>query len=326
MKQKIRIISMVIASLLLFASCSNSTDGNNTSSSTSSDINSDINSDVNRDIKRNDSNNMPYQDEINSLPGDNMPPYDMEESVPTSARIDTDMVNAGEFEAYDNVKKSFGQGRIVNSENRPVTCDEYQEKYKEYETYFIMPNDEKTIYLTFDQGYENGYTIPILDTLKEKNISAVFFVTGQYAQKNPELINRMINEGHIIGNHTDKHKHMPNISTQEVINDIVNLHNYMIDEYGYEMTLFRPPAGEFSEKSLAITKELGYKTYLWSFAYKDYDVNAQMGVDKAFPRVVDAAHSGAIYLLHSVSKDNAQMLGDVIDNLSSEGYEFGLLA
>ena len=119
---------------------------------------------------------------------------------------------------------------------------------------------------------------------------------------------------------------MPTLSAEEAVTEITDLHNYMLEEYQYTMTLFRPPMGEWSTRTAVIAKRLGYQTVLWSFAYKDYDVDAQMGVEKAFPRVTGAAHPGAVYLLHAVSKDNTEMLGNVIDHLREQGYSLEKLA
>lgn len=234
-------------------------------------------------------------------------------------------VDTSGFGDYENEKKGWGQGRQMNDQNRPITCDSYQPKYGDLGALFIMPADEKKMHLTFDNGYENGYTTPILDALKEKDCKVVFFVTMDYVKKNPELIQRMIDEGHAIGNHTVKHKSMPTISAEEVVEEITGLHNYMVENYNYRMTLLRPPMGEFSSRTLAIAQSLGYKSVLWSYAYLDYDVDKQMGVEAAFPKVTAAAHNGAIYLLHAVSKDNAEMMPDLIDNFRENGYSLELL-
>lgn len=242
------------------------------------------------------------------------------EAAPTGAAVDISAFDLSGLDKLENGKKGWGQGVQVDGRNRPLSCDVYQKKYGQYGGVFIMPDSEKTMYLTFDEGYENGYTAKILDTLKEKKCSAVFFVTMPYVKQNPDLVRRMINEGHIVGNHTVNHKSMPTLSTEAAAQEIIGLHNYVKENFGYEMTLFRPPMGEWSTRTLEIANRLHYKTVLWSYAYLDYDVNNQMGVDKAFPKVTKAAHNGAVYLLHAVSKDNAEMLGDVIDTFRAEGY------
>lgn len=218
-----------------------------------------------------------------------------------------------------NNKKCWGQGYNVNDKNQPISSIEYNNLYGKYDAYFIGEK-EKCMYLTFDEGYENGYTAQILDVLKDKKVSAVFFVTYDYVKGNDELINRMINEGHIIGNHSWSHPSMPDLSDENCELEITKLHDYMLENYNYEMKYIRPPRGEFSERTLAVTKNLGYKTILWSFAYKDYDVNNQPDKSKAFDRVTSSVHDGAIYLLHAVSKTNTEILSDVIDEWRNKGY------
>lgn len=222
-------------------------------------------------------------------------------------------------------KHGYGQGVIVDGENRPVGATDFNAVYSQYGAYALKETDEKVIYLTFDQGYENGYTAAILDTLKEKGVKATFFVVGDYAKRNEELVKRMIDEGHTVGNHTMSHYSMPDLSQSECAEEINSLHEYVKEHYGYEMALLRPPMGEFSEASLAYTQECGYETVLWSFAYADWDVNAQPDPAQAMEKIISAAHNGAIYLLHSVSQTNAEILGEVIDRLREQGYTFAAL-
>lgn len=305
------ILVLIMATLLVFSACGNKNkdkDSNtdNPSSVTSSDTVS----------KPND----PFPN--TSEPEASLPTTSSEdEATPTvGVPIDVDGVILNDVSELESEKKGWGQGKQVDEENRPITCNQYQVKYAEYDALFIMPKEEKKMYLTFDEGYENGYTEKILDTLKEKDCPAVFFVTMPYAKGNPELIKRMIDEGHVVGNHSVHHKSTPTLTVEEQVKEIVELHNYMVENYSYQMSLFRPPMGEWSTQSLSVTKQLGYKTVFWSYAYVDWDPEAQMGVDKAFPKVTEAAHNGAIYLLHAVSKDNTEMLGDVIENFRTAGY------
>lgn len=222
----------------------------------------------------------------------------------------------------DNTLCGYGQGREVDDENRPVGAEMFNEQYSPYDAYAMTDSD--TICLTFDQGYENGYTEPILDTLKEKNVKAVFFLTGDYAERNKELVRRMIDEGHIIGNHGMDHASLPKLSEEDARTEIMSLHDYVKENYGYEMKYFRPPCGEYSEKALATVQSCGYKTLVWSFAYCDWDVNDQPEPSEALERVSSAAHKGAVYLLHSVSATNCEILPDVIDNIRAAGYEFAV--
>lgn len=247
---------------------------------------------------------------LSSLSGENS-------AVETVAKAGTT-----DLSSLSNQKQGWGQGVQVDENNRPLSPMTFQEKYGKYDAYFIG-EDQKVIYLTFDEGYENGYTPQILDTLKEKQVPAVFFVTLDYVKSQPELIQRMIDEGHVIGNHSDKHPSFPDVSAERCEEEIRNVDQYLADNFGYTgMNLFRPPAGEFSERVLAQVQSLGYKTIFWSYAYKDWDPNNQMGADKALEKVNGALHNGAIYLLHAVSKDNADILGDFIDEARSQGYEF----
>lgn len=230
-----------------------------------------------------------------------------------------------ELETLDNTKQGWGQGKQVDNDNRPLSCMKFQDKYGKYDAIFIKDNTQK-IYLTFDQGYENGYTSKILDVLKEKKVTAVFFVTYDYVKRNPELIKRIIDEGHVVGNHSYTHSSMPTLSLSKASIEITTLHDYVKEKFDYTMTLFRPPMGEFSERILALTQSHGYKSIFWSFAYVDWDTRRQMGADKAYKKVVSSLHNGAVYLLHAVSKDNAEILGSFIDEAVKEGYEFAKLS
>ena len=230
---------------------------------------------------------------------------------------------AESLDSLDRTSHGYGQGTEVDESNRPTGAQMFNDEFGQYGCYAMLDSD-KEIYLTFDQGYENGYTAPILDTLKEKNVKAVFFLTGDYAERNPELVRRMIDEGHIIGNHGMKHASLPSLSAEDAKNEIMSLHNFVKEKYGYEMTYFRPPCGEYSEQSMAVCNELGYKTLLWSFAYQDWDVNNQPDPAAAFDKDSNAAHGGGIYLLHSVSSTNAEILPRVIDSLREQGFELAL--
>lgn len=218
-------------------------------------------------------------------------------------------------------KIGYGQGVQMDENNRPLGALDFNTKYGKYNAAAI--NDDKgKISLTFDQGYENGYTSKILDVLKEKNVKATFFVVQDYAERNGELVQRMIDEGHTVGNHSVKHKSMPTLSEDECIEEIKGLHDYIKENFDYEMNLFRPPMGEYSEYSLAVTKNCGYKTVLWSFAYADWDTGNQPDKAQSLEKLTNALHNGAIYLLHSVSSTNAEILADFIDNARQAGYEF----
>ena len=222
--------------------------------------------------------------------------------------------------AADTTKQGYGQGTAVDEKNRPTDAVEFNSRYSGNDAYALTEDNERII-LTFDQGYENGYTSKILDTLKEKNVTAIFFLTGDYAKKEKELVNRMISEGHMLGNHGMKHASLPTLNDSEAEEEIMSLHQYMIDEYNYEMQYFRCPCGEYSEKSLKKLQELGYKTLFWSYAYVDWKTDSQPKAEEGFEKLTKSAHGGEILLLHSVSSTNAQILGEVIDNLRNQGYK-----
>lgn len=224
-------------------------------------------------------------------------------------------------QGLDTTKLGWGPGGPVDADNRPDGATVYQEKYGQYAADFIRKNNQN-IYLTFDEGYENGYTDDILDTLKEKGVQAVFFVTMPYVQSEPELVQQMIDEGHIVGNHSVNHPSFPEISFEECQQEIMELHDYVKENFGYEMSLFRFPMGEFSEADLKVVQDLGYRSVFWSFAYRDWLVDEQPDPQEAIATIEDKCHPGAIYLLHAVSETNAQILGQVIDDLRGEGYVF----
>ena len=224
------------------------------------------------------------------------------------------------FESIDNTKVAYGMGVDVDSMNRPLGAIQAQEQYGDMGGLFIGDSTNKQIWLTFDEGYENGCTAGILDTLKEKNVRAVFFVTYDYCKRNPELVKRMIVEGHTVGNHTWSHPSLPECSPDELYSELSLLHEYVRDEFGYDMYVMRPPKGEFSQRVLACAKELGYTTVLWSFAYPDWDVNNQPDPEQAFQKITGKSHNGAVYLLHAVSETNAAILGRVIDYWRDNGF------
>lgn len=248
------------------------------------------------------------------------------EPAPTEPeRNPGDIYSRSELEAMSTKVNGWGLGPHTDDRNRPIDATKAQDKYGKYDAYYIGPDNGK-IYLTFDEGYENGYTSRILDVLKEKNVKAVFFITMPYAKSQPELVQRMIDEGHVVGNHSVKHKSMPTLSIDTMISEVMDLHEYVKEHFGYEMSLFRPPMGEYSQQSLAVLQNLGYKTVEWSFAYYDYDPANQPDPAKALDKVVKAGHSGGIMLLHAVSATNTEILGDVIDAYRQQGLEIALFS
>ncbi len=197
----------------------------------------------------------------------------------------------------------------------------------ENDGYWIGNKDEKVLYLTFDAGYENGNIAKTLDILKEKNVPAAFFVLINLLKKEPELIKRMENEGHLVCNHTAHHKDMSKITdVTEFCSELRSLEIAYKELTGNEIQKFyRPPEGRFSEQNLKFASEYGYKSVFWSFAYADWDNSKQPSVNAARKKVLDNIHNGAVLLLHPTSSTNVSILGDVIDILIREGYRFGTL-
>jgi len=238
---------------------------------------------------------------------------DEESTTPTAEAV------AG-VEAMSTKKVVWGPGNIEDHK-QPAEPLSLQKEYFDLEARWLL-SDEKKVCLTFDEGYENGFTPSILDTLKEKNVSAIFFVTYDFAAANPKLIDRMIKEGHTVGNHSYHHYSMDELDVSTAKEEIRFLHDYIKDNHDYTMSYFRFPKGEFSEQSLGITRDLGYSSIFWSFAYADWDVDSQPDEEEAYRKIVDSTHPGAIILLHAVSKTNADILGRVIDEVKKQGYEF----
>lgn len=188
---------------------------------------------------------------------------------------------------------------------------------------FLGDVSKKELYLTFDNGYENGFTPKILDILKEHQVPAIFFVTGHYVKEEPDLIKRMVAEGHLIGNHSWSHPDMSQISNAKLREELdkVRIEVQRITNQ-QSMTYLRPPRGIFNERILQASKELGYTSVFWSIAYKDWDTNAQRGWRYAYDSVMNQLHPGAVILLHSVSRDNTMALGAILAEAKRQGYVF----
>ena len=197
----------------------------------------------------------------------------------------------------------------------------------EYDAFYIGNADEKTIYLTFDCGYENGNTGVILDALKKHNAKATFFVVGHFLESAPDLVNRMVQEGHTVGNHTYHHPDMSSISTLESfkkeLDDVRSLYKKIT---GQEMAwYYRPPQGKYSTQNLKMAQELGYKTFFWSLAYVDWNADNQPTHDEAFSKLIPRIHPGAIVLLHNTSKTNGEILDELLTKWEEMGYSFKTL-
>lgn len=189
-----------------------------------------------------------------------------------------------------------------------------------------VQEEDKVMYITFDCGYENGFTPSILDTLAEKDVKAMFFVTRQFVADNPDYVKRMKEEGHLVGNHTVRHLASSTLTPEELEAELYEVARLMEETTGYRMDpFFRPPMGEYSERVLKVIQDMGYSSVFWSIAYYDYDVNDQPGKDYVVDHFDTYHHNGSIVLMHNTSESNAQALGDVLDLLKKEGYRLAPL-
>ena len=192
--------------------------------------------------------------------------------------------------------------------------------------HYLGDTGKRVVYLTFDEGYENGYTGPILDTLKALNVPAAFFLTQTYIRANPDLVQRMVDEGHVAANHSVTHRSIPELTDAEIMEELNGCADYFFETTGALMDMFfRPPEGNYSARSLSAVYDLGYRTVFWSFAYVDWDINDQPGREAAYETIMNGVHNGAVLLLHAVSVSNAEALPDVIADLKDMGFEFGSL-
>ena len=198
------------------------------------------------------------------------------------------------------------------------------DQLKQYDAAYIGDTSEQVIYLTFDAGYENGSTEKILDALKKHEVKAAFFLVGNYLEKNPDLVRRMVQEGHIVGNHTMHHYDMSKISDRETFQkELSDLEVLYKEVTGEEMPkYYRPPQGIYSQENLAMAKESGYKTVFWSLAYVDWNNDAQPTKEQAFSKLIPRIHNGAVVLLHSTSKTNAEILDELLTKWKEMGYTF----
>lgn len=218
----------------------------------------------------------------------------------------------------------YGWGFSKGKNGTPAEAGQMlDEMIKKYGAVYKGDPTKKDIYLTFDNGYENGYTAKVLDVLKKQHVPAAFFITGHYLNTAPELVRRMAAEGHIIGNHSWHHPDMTRITTQKIRQELEMVREQTEGLTGQKtMNYLRPPRGVFSERTMAVAKEEGYVHIFWSLAFKDWQVDQQKGAQYSYNEVMKQIHPGAILLLHTVSKDNADALDRVITDLKKQGYTF----
>ena len=223
--------------------------------------------------------------------------------------------------SVSNKKIGWGIKRNDNHE-QPDVGEVNKSIIDKYNGICLGNSEKKYIYLTFDNGYEAGYTEKILEVLKQNEVPATFFITAHYVNTSPDLVQRMIDDGHIIGNHTVNHKSMPEIDNDTIKKEVMELHASIYDKFGYEMKYIRPPKGEYSERTIAYTNTLGYKTVMWSFAYDDWDEAKQGREEYGKKKILDNLHNGEVMLLHGTSKDNSNILDECIKEIKAQGYEF----
>lgn len=238
------------------------------------------------------------------------------------------------YEKFDNLatpasgsapSENWGLG--FGQEGTQPTGNATVEELKKYNTSYVGSNTEKVIYLTFDAGYENGNTEPILDALKKHNVTATFFVVGHYLESAPELVKRMVAEGHFVGNHTYHHLDMSSISSKESFEkEMKDVEDKFQEITGTQLTRFyRPPQGKYNTKNLEMAKEMGYHTFFWSLAYVDWYQDKQPSKEEAFKKLLGRIHPGAIVLLHSTSKTNGEILDELLTKWEEMGYTFRTL-
>ena len=218
-------------------------------------------------------------------------------------------------------------GLSFRQEGAPPIGNAGKDQLRQYQAAYIGNVGEKVLYLTFDAGYENGCTAKILDTLKEKQVPAAFFLVGNYIRQSPDLVRRMVAEGHTVGNHTMHHYDMSRLSDKAAFSkELTDLEALYKETVGQELPkYYRPPQGIYSEENLKMAQELGYQTVFWSLAYVDWNNDAQPTKETAFAKLLPRTHNGAVVLLHSTSKTNAEILGELIDKWKAMGYRFGTL-
>lgn len=218
-------------------------------------------------------------------------------------------------------------GLSFQQKGKPPVANATADYLKQFDAYYAENTTEKVLYLTFDAGYENGDTAKILDAMKKHKVKGTFFLVGNYLQTNPELVKRMVKEGHTVGNHTFHHPDMSQIATKEAFQkELQDLEALYQEVTGQEMTkYYRPPQGKYSESNLKMAHELGYKTIFWSLAYVDWYEDQQPTREEAFQKLIPRIHPGAIVLLHSTSKTNGEILDELLTKWEDLGYRFGTL-
>ena len=218
-------------------------------------------------------------------------------------------------------------GLSFRQEGAPPIGNAGRDQLAQYDAAYIGDVTQKKLFLTFDAGYENGCTEKILDILKKHQVPAAFFLVGNYIERNADLVRRMTDEGHIVANHTMHHYDMSKLSDKSAFRkELTDLEDLYKEKTGQDMKKFyRPPQGIYSEENLKMAQELGYKTVFWSLAYVDWNNDAQPTKEEAFSKLLPRTHNGAVILLHSTSRTNAEVLDELLTKWKEEGYTFGAI-
>ncbi|HHV97909.1 MAG TPA: delta-lactam-biosynthetic de-N-acetylase [Clostridiaceae bacterium] len=279
------------------------------------------NNNVGDNANKGNGNNGQANGEDKKPEGDNEETTQDKEELPVNPKEpNVEKLDVEALNKLDNTKYSWWIK--LNSEHKtPEINSNIKEMIDKYDGIYVGDTSKKVIYLTFDEGYENGYTPKILDVLKENDVKTIFFVTGSYIDRNPELIQRMLDEGHQIGNHSISHPSLPDVDYEKLEQELLGLDDKLYEKFGVRTKYMRPPSGEYSERVLAAAQQLGYKTIFWSFAYDDWYADKIRGADYAYNKVMANLHNGAVMLLHAVSKDNADALDRIIKDIKAQGYE-----
>lgn len=265
--------------------------------------------------------NRPMYEKVEDTTNNTSTTENQERNIPETS-VSPEPMAEGKSLSTGKIAHSYGVAKNGVANEISVNAQKFFEENNFNAFCLDTKSKDKVLYLTFDCGYENGYTSKILDVLKEKNVNAAFFCTLPQVKENPELIQRMIDEGHIVGNHSVTHPSFAEISISEMTEEIKGMEEYLKVNFNYCEPYFRFPMGEYSESALDLVGSLGYTSVFWSLAYADWDLNNQKGADYAYQTVMSRIHSGAVILLHSVSPDNANALAEIIDSARAQGYEF----
>ncbi len=339
MKRNIKLSALLLTVALIFAlcGCKNSVGGSSSETSpsvpdtvsetSSAEETSSVESEVESIVSVTESSTPPpvssVVSEVQNKPQKPVVP-------PVSSLVGGYTVNDPEnTRGLDTTHNGYSYGVAKNGKPHSISVNN-QAKFDSYDSVDALALDtvstDKRMYLTFDCGYEyKNLTASILDTLKAKNVKAAFFCTLDYLEDHPNFVRRMIDEGHIVGNHSTTHPDFTTISRTKMAEELYITHKYLIDNFGYEAKYFRFPTGAFSESALELVTSVGYKSVFWSVAHADWDTSKQPSADSAHNTVTSRYHGGAVILLHAVSTANTNALGRMIDTAHAQGYTFKTL-